>query len=61
MAHSLTIRILPSALDDLGLDFAHLGSQNFDGQLAVEDLLADIRDALRAERIGGRAASQGSA
>ena len=40
-------------LDDLGLDLAQLFVlQDLDRQLAVEDLLADIRDALGTERIG---------
>src|SRR5208337_3236709 len=42
------------ALDDLRLDFAGLlVHEDFDGELAVDDLLADIRHALGAERIGG--------
>ena len=42
------------ALDDLGLDFAHfLVEQDFVGQLAVEDLLADLGDALGTERVRG--------
>ena len=42
------------ALDDLGLDFADLLiEQDFVGQLAVEDLLADLGDAPGAERVGG--------
>ncbi len=45
---------LAVALDDLGLDFADLFvEQDFVRQLAVEDLLADLRDALGAERVGG--------
>ncbi len=44
---------LAVALDDGRLDFANLlVAQDFDRQLAVEDLLADFRDALRAQRIG---------
>ncbi len=39
--------------DDARLDFAHLlVLQNFDRQLAVDNLLANFRDALGAERIG---------
>src|ERR1039457_4287777 len=41
------------ALDDLSFDFAGLaGVEDFEGRLAVEDLLADLGDAARAERIG---------
>ena len=44
---------LAVALDDLGLDLADLlVHQDFDRQLAVEDLLADFGNALGAERIG---------
>ncbi len=44
---------LAVALDDLGLDFASLlVHQDFDGELAVDDLLADVRHALGAERVG---------
>ncbi len=40
--------------DDGGLDFADLGvAQDFLRKLAVKDLLADIRHALRAKRVGG--------
>ena len=43
---------LAVALDDLGLDLAGLFvQQNFVRQLAIDDLLADFRDALRAQRI----------
>ena len=53
---------LAVALDDLGLDFAGLlVHQDFDGQLAVDDLLADFRHALGAEGIGGSAASRAAA
>ena len=42
------------ALDDLRLDFANLLIQkNFVGQLAVDDLLANLGDALGAEGVGG--------
>ena len=45
---------LAVALDDLGLDLADLlVEQDFVGQLAVDDLLADLRNALGAERVGG--------
>ena len=45
---------LAVALDDLGLDFADLFvAQDLDRQFAVDDLVADLRNALRAERIGG--------
>ena len=45
---------LAVALDDLGLDFAGLFvHQNFERQLAIDDLLADFRHALGAEGIGG--------
>ncbi len=48
------------ALDDLGLDFADLFiEQDFMGQLAVEDLLANLRDALGAERVCGAGPAQG--
>ena len=51
---------LAVALDDLGLDFADLLiEQDFVGQLAVEDLLADLRDALGAERVGGAGPAEG--
>ncbi len=40
-------------LDDIGLDFAQFFVlQDLDRQLAVEDLLADVGDALGAKRIG---------
>ncbi len=42
------------ALDDLGFDFADLlVEKDFVGQLAVNDLLTNLGDALRTERIGG--------
>src|SRR6516165_952907 len=45
---------LAIALDDLGLDFANLFIQkDFMGKLAVEDLLANLRDALGTERVSG--------
>src|SRR5271166_2505197 len=47
------------ALDDLGFDFAGLlVHEDFDGQLAVDDLLADFRHALGAERVGGARPSE---
>ena len=50
---------LAIALDDLGLDFAGLlVHQHFDRQLAVDDLLADVRHALGAERIGSAGPTQ---
>ena len=43
---------LAVALNDLGLDFAHLlVAQDLDRHLAVEDLLTDFGDALRAEGV----------
>ena len=51
---------LAVALDDLGLDFADFFvQQNFVGQLAVQDLLADLGDALGAERVGGARPAKG--
>ena len=51
---------LAVALDDLGLDFADLFiEQDFVGQLAVEDLLANLGDALGAERVGGARPAEG--
>ena len=51
---------LAVALDDLRLDFANLLIQkDFVGKLAVEDLLANGRDALGAERIGGTGPAEG--
>ena len=45
---------LAVALDDGGLDLAGLlVHQHFDGQLAVENLLANFRNALGAKRVGG--------
>ncbi len=45
---------LAVALDDLGLDLADLlVEQDLVGQLAVDDLLADLRDALGAKGVGG--------
>ena len=51
---------LAVALDDLGLDLAHLlVEQDFVGQLAVENLLADLGDALGTERVGGARPAEG--
>ena len=51
---------LAVALDDLGLDFAHLlVEQHFVGQLAVENLLANFGDALGAERVSGAGPAEG--
>ena len=51
---------LAVALDDLGLDFAHLlVEQDFVGQLAVENLLADLGDALGTERVRGARPAEG--
>ncbi len=45
---------LAVALDDGGLDLSYFFvHQNFVRKFAVENLLADFRDTLRAERIGG--------
>ncbi len=45
---------LAVALDDLSLDLADLlVEKDLVGQLAVDDLLADLRDAPGAERVGG--------
>jgi len=45
---------LAVALDDLSLDFADLlVEEDLVGQLAVDDLLANLRDALGAEGVGG--------
>ena len=45
---------LAIALDDLCFDFANFFiEQDFVGQLAVDDLLADLGDALGTERVGG--------
>src|SRR5215469_16576268 len=50
---------LAVALDDLGLDFAGLlVHEDFDRQLAVDDLLADFRHALGAERVGAARPAQ---
>ena len=50
---------LAVALDDLRLDFADLFiQQNFVGQLAVEDLLADLGNALGTERVCGAGPAQ---
>ena len=50
---------LAVALDDLGLDLAHLlVEQHFVGQLAVENLLANLGDALGTERVGGARPAQ---
>ncbi len=51
---------LAVAFDDLGLDLAHLFvQQDLVGQLAVNDLLADLGDAFGTERIGGARPAQG--
>jgi len=51
---------LAVALDDLGLDLTHLlVEQNFMGQLAVEDLLADLGNALGTERVCGARPAEG--
>jgi hypothetical protein len=48
------------ALDDLGLDFADfLVEEDFVGQLAVEDLLANLGDALGTERVRGARPAEG--
>ena len=48
------------ALDDLGLDLAHLFvEQDFVGQLAVENLLANLGDALGTERVRGARPAEG--
>ena len=53
---------LAVALDDLGLDLADLlVEQNFVGQLAVENLLANLGDALGTERVGGARPAQRAA
>src|SRR5580704_3070693 len=50
---------LAIALDDLGLDLAGLlVHQDFDWQLAVENLLADFGDALWAQGVGGARPTQ---
>ena len=51
---------LAVALDDLRLDLADLlVEQDLVGQLAVDDLLADLRDALGAEGVGGARPAEG--
>jgi len=51
---------LAVALDNLGLDFAYFFvQQDFVGQLAVENLLADLRHAFRTERVCGARPSEG--
>ena len=51
---------LAVALDDLRLDFADLLiEQDFVGQLAVEDLLADLGHALGTERVCGARPAEG--
>ena len=51
---------LAVALDDLRLDLADLLIQkNLVGQLAVDDLLPNLRDAARAERIGSARPAKG--
>jgi hypothetical protein len=50
---------LAVALDDLGLDLTHLlVEQHFLGQLAVQNLLADLGHALGTERVGGARPAQ---
>ena len=50
---------LAVALDDLGFDLADFFvGQNFDGQLAIENLLADFGDTLRAQRVRGARPAQ---
>ena len=51
---------LAVALDDLRLDLADLFVQeDLVGQLAVDDLLTDLRDALGAEGVGGAGPAEG--
>ncbi len=51
---------LAVALDDLGLDLADLlVEEDLVGELAVDDLLADLRDALGAEGVGGAGPAEG--
>ncbi len=51
---------LAVALDDLGLDLADLlVEEDLVGEFAVDDLLADLRDALGAEGVGGAGPSEG--
>ncbi len=51
---------LAVALDDLGLDLADLlVEEDLVGQLAVDDLLTDRRNALGAERVGGAGPAEG--
>ncbi len=51
---------LAVALDDLGLDLADLlVEKDLVRQLAVDDLLADLRDALGAEGVGGAGPAEG--
>ena len=51
---------LAVALDDLGLDFAHfLIEQDFVRQLAVENLLADLGDALGTKGVSGARPAEG--
>ncbi len=48
------------ALDDLGLDFADFFvEEDFVGQLAVENLLADLGDALGTKRVSGARPAEG--
>ena len=50
----------PVALDDLSFDFADsFVQQNFVRQFAIDDLLPDFRNALRAQRVGGSGPTQG--
>ena len=51
---------LAVALDDLRLDLADLlVEENFVRQFAIHDLLANLRNALRTERVGGTRPAQG--
>jgi hypothetical protein len=51
---------LAVALDDLGLDLAHLlVEQDFMGQLAVKNLLANLGHALGTERVSGARPAEG--
>jgi len=51
---------LAVALDDLRLDLADfLVEKNLVGELAVDDLLANLRDALGTERIGSAGPAEG--
>ena len=51
---------LAVALDDLRFDLADLlVEEDLVGELAVDDLLTDLRDALGAERVGGAWPAEG--